>query len=219
MNDSITKPRAKRQSKVERACGQCETVFLASPSRIKIGSDKYCSRGCADLARRNRTEHKCPQCGKLFILRPSEVGGKYCSRDCYSKSRPQLINCICKQCGIEFTRRPSEGNGLYCSKQCQGIALRGENHPRWRGGHSNYRGKNWSQQRKLAYARDRGICQYCGVKSQKGKSKNSVHHIKRFSDFNGDYISANQLTNLITLCQPCHMKAENGRIPIQPHLF
>jgi len=111
------------------------------------------------------------------------------------------------------------GQGKYCSKKCGGLDKSGENHPHWRGGHSNYRGENWNRQRKAAYERDSGTCQYCGKKPKEGEHRCEVHHIIRFMDFNGDYLSANQLTNLITLCQYCHQQAEYGKIPIQRPLL
>jgi len=99
------------------------------------------------------------------------------------------------------------------------LEYRGAKNPEWRGGKSDYRGENWTQQRKLAYNRDNGVCQHCGKKPQKGKRKFQVHHIKPFRLFDGDYEAANQLTNLITLCESCHGKAEHGKIAVQPHLF
>lgn len=186
MNDSITKPHAKRQPKVDCICKQCGTLFKLKHSAVKRGWGKYCSRICANLSPSNQ------------------------------------VDCVCKHCGNPFQAYPSDikrGNGKYCSMECSILAHRGEGSSLWRGGFKYYRGKNWLQQRKLAYARDGGICQYCGKKSQKGKPKNGVHHIRPFREFNNDYVSANQLTNLITLCQPCHMKAEHGIIPVQPHLF
>ena len=57
----------------------------------------------------------------------------------------------------------------------------------------------------------RKCCSY-GIsnKAHKKKYKSSleVHHIKPFRFFENDYMAANDLENLITLCISCHKKAE-----------
>lgn len=218
MSNSITK----RHAPVNCICQLCNKVFVIRVSRLKEGSGKYCSRKCADLAKRKRAERTCQQCGSIFIVRPSERIDKYCSRICYEQSRRKKVKCICQNCGTSFTKHASgidRGHGKYCSRKCYGIAKSGEKHPHWRGGHNNYRGENWNRQRKLAYKRDSGVCQYCGKRPKTDEHRCEVHHIKRFMDFNGDYVTANQLTNLITLCQHCHQQAEYGKIAIQPYLL
>ena len=39
----------------------------------------------------------------------------------------------------------------------------------------------------------------------------SVHHIKLFI-FHNDYKEANQLSNLISVCEPCHRKIHSGEL-------
>jgi len=80
----------------------------------------------------------------------------------------------------------------------------------WRNDPNEY-GPNWSKQRDLARARDGYRCQVCGIAEQ-GHSLD-VHHkipFRAFRDEKGkiDYIRANQLDNLITLCPTCHRRAE-----------
>lgn len=206
-------------------CGQCNTEFYVKPSQLKRGHGKYCSRTCSYLSQQNRVDCVCNQCGKLFqesVSKMKEGKGKYCSKFCYGNSKQNQVECICKQCGGLFTVIPAyikRGGGKYCSQICHGIASRGKGHPLWRGGLRRSRGSNWSVQKKLAYTRDKGICQHCGKKPVKGKRKFQVHHIKPYREFNDDFLKANKLTNLITLCQPCHSKAEHGKIVIQPYLF
>lgn len=222
-------------------CQQCGTGFTVCPSVIKNGNGKYCSVACYGLSKskNNRGENSphwrggqvactCEQCGKIFAVRPSKIrngSGKYCSRACYDLSSKR-VTCTCEQCGKAFTVKPSgikRGGGKYCSRACQGLAksqnTRGENNPSWRGGHKYYRGPNWGQQRKLAYERDQGVCQNCGKKTPKGGIGFQVHHIKPYRLFRGDYLAANQLTNLITLCPSCHRRAEFGKIAVQPYLL
>jgi 5-methylcytosine-specific restriction endonuclease McrA len=193
-------------------------------SEIKHGR-KYCSLICRNEAKRNQVDCVCEQCGKSFQIDSAQVKhgvGKYCSRQCHGIGQRRQVDCICKECEKSFQVSfavVKRGGGKYCSKTCMGLSKRGEKHYLWRGGQSKYRGPNWTQQRKLAYNRDNGECKYCGKKPKAGERKFQVHHIKPFRAFDGDYLTANQLTNLITLCQLCHRKAERGQIVIQPYLF
>jgi DEAD/DEAH box helicase domain-containing protein len=66
-------------------------------------------------------------------------------------------------------------------------------------------GPNWAAQRKRARARDGYRCQICGAPEQ-GRA-HDVHHKVPFRTF-ASYRQANQLPNLITLCGPCHRRAE-----------
>lgn len=209
---------------IEVVCLYCKSPFLTDQWRIDNGWGKYCSKICAAKALENKIECKCKECGKLFYVKPSHVRkgvGKYCSKECYTKAGNK--ECVCSVCGDSFqikTNRFKNGGGRYCSYKCFASIQKGDKHPLWRGGSRRYRGENWPQQRKLAYERDSGICQHCGAEKSVDGRKNAVHHIKRFSLFNDDYIAANNLTNLITLCSTCHSKAEHGIIPIlQPRLL
>jgi len=74
----------------------------------------------------------------------------------------------------------------------------------WTNDLNNY-GKNWDCQRQLARERDRFKCQVCGLEER--GSAHHVHHIIPFRNFN-QYIEANELSNLITLCPNCHQRAE-----------
>jgi DEAD/DEAH box helicase domain-containing protein len=64
-------------------------------------------------------------------------------------------------------------------------------------------GPIWKSVRELALQRDKYTCRNCGS-SEPG---NHVHHIKPFRTFHS-VSEANQLENLITLCERCHRKAE-----------
>ena len=68
-------------------------------------------------------------------------------------------------------------------------------------------GPNWSRQRKLARARDQYRCQICGA-PERGR-EHDVHHKIPFRTF-ASYEQANQLSNLVTLCRPCHRRAETA---------
>ncbi len=66
-------------------------------------------------------------------------------------------------------------------------------------------GPNWSRQRELARARDMYRCQLCG--EPEGVKEHHVHHKTPFRLFDSTE-QANQLLNLITLCNSCHRKVE-----------
>lgn len=78
---------------------------------------------------------------------------------------------------------------------------------------NNY-GPNWQQQRQKVLERDDFRCRTCGASAKKGLH---VHHIRPFREFgyaageNENYILANQLSNLVTLCPSCHRNAEAGQ--------
>lgn len=81
------------------------------------------------------------------------------------------------------------------------------------GGHEYYYGPNWYEQRRRARKRDGYVCRKCGLSDEDhseeyGKSLH-VHHITKFRKFE-DYEEANRITNLLTLCRPCHVQVEHG---------
>jgi DEAD/DEAH box helicase domain-containing protein len=74
----------------------------------------------------------------------------------------------------------------------------------WANSPNDY-GLNWSRQRELARARDSFRCQLCG--ELEGVREHHVHHKTPFRLFDSTE-QANQLSNLITLCNSCHRKVE-----------
>ena len=111
---------------------------------------------------------------------------------------------ICLICNKEFPGLKKDWIG--CSKKCRKIGSSGENSPRWIGGPTTYRGRGWLIERENVVKRDNGICQCCG--KNVGNSI-PVHHIKPFRLFETAK-EANDIDNLICLCQSCHMKTENS---------
>jgi len=91
--------------------------------------------------------------------------------------------------------------------------LAGDKNPAWRGGHAGYRGPSWKRQRELALERDGYACRSCGT-----KDKLTVNHIKPFRLFS-DHETANMLNNLVTLCRPCHSRADNAAWKECSHLI
>ena len=77
----------------------------------------------------------------------------------------------------------------------------------------NDRGPNWEKQRNQARARDEHRCRHCGAPERSGRAHH-VHHIRPFRTFgyvrgrNDQYLTANSLENLVTLCTSCHRRVE-----------
>jgi DEAD/DEAH box helicase domain-containing protein len=75
------------------------------------------------------------------------------------------------------------------------------------------RGPNWAQQRGRALARDGHRCRHCGAPERPNRA-HDVHHIRPFRTFgyvrgkNNQYLEANRLQNLVTLCTSCHRRVE-----------
>jgi len=78
------------------------------------------------------------------------------------------------------------------------------------------RGPNWVRQRDRARARDGYRCQHCSVAERSGH-QHDVHHLSPFRSFgwvpgqNDNYLAANELHNLSTLCPSCHRRAESSQ--------
>jgi 5-methylcytosine-specific restriction endonuclease McrA len=220
---------------IETRCLKCGKVFHLKPYQVKSGV-KYCSRECYCTAK-PWIEVPCSMCGNLFSVSKSryeKYGAKYCSNECRHKDRVKLITCLCPTCGKEFKKPPSllTGKSNYCSRLCAGKAhsqrTSGKNNYFYRGGTTGYRGLNWKEQRQLAYTRDGGMCQNCGLTEaqslKKFRGRCQVHHIRPYRDYKyeygkGCYLMANDLKNLITLCRSCHKKAEWGKLLLQPKLL
>lgn len=87
------------------------------------------------------------------------------------------------------------------------VRYAGERNGNWKGGYEPYYGPNWLSQRMKAFRRDNFQCCECG----KNGVKLDVHHKIPFRFFGRqNYIEANRLSNLITLCMKCHRKAEKA---------
>jgi DEAD/DEAH box helicase domain-containing protein len=76
----------------------------------------------------------------------------------------------------------------------------------WSNAPNDY-GPTWPRQRDLARARDGFRCQICGV--PESDKAHHVHHKIPFRMFES-VEQANQLSNLVTLCNSCHRKVETA---------
>jgi 5-methylcytosine-specific restriction endonuclease McrA len=111
----------------------------------------------------------------------------------------------------------------FCDRVCKDAYEQGPNKWNWKGGTVPYDyGPNWGTQAKKARQRDDYMCQSCQERQQVGARAFHVHHIIPFREFgyirgeNKNYLDANALPNLITLCSLCHSMVERGEAAIIP---
>lgn len=187
----------------------------------------------------------CSQCGKELLRAPSSIRERnFCDQICFSqwkstqtgKKAPRwaggMVQVSCSTCGKPLERPQNaieRSDRFFCDLQCRGAwmsaNITGENHPMWKGGWWPNYGPNWDEQRVKARKRDGNKCQHCGMTQKKLGKELDVHHIKPFRTYgyipnvNDNYLQANELSNLTTLCPTCHHKAEWGKIPVRLPLF
>ena len=157
----------------------------------------------------------CKECGLPLLGKSSQM---FCSRSCGDTFRLKqiVLKGECSTCGrsYELTRGAVEGrtrrgritgNLTICSDCCTS----GPCNPNWKGGHKHWSlgrfgrdkdGLSWKVQRRLAWERDDFTCQHCGKKKNR---KPDVHHIEPWMNS-----QSHALSNLICLCQSCHLKEE-----------
>jgi 5-methylcytosine-specific restriction endonuclease McrA len=199
--------------------------------------DCYHEFGRADLRGENHHFHKggkveltCAECGDSFKVYPHrEDTARYCSRECSDASlegetgegtpawEGAKVQFTCKECSETFKDLPQRERE-YCSEECYREAAQelfaGEDNPVWRGGWEHYYGPNWDEQRQKAIERDDHRCQDCGKHADEMNRSPDVHHKTRLGWFKEEYDrpewweKANELGNLVTLCQSCHKERE-----------
>lgn len=199
-----------RKRRIIVICQVCGSRFETHQSRD--GIRKHCSKACMGIAIR-RKKKTCLKCGKVY--RPTSKANKgYCSVKCAMSARKDTrLQKTCEQCGSAFIVKKGYAHARFCSLKCSAIsnAMSGPDNPNWKGGCDSRRGPNWTEKSNEARKRDNYSCQRCG-KQQTNKSL-PVHHIRPFRLFNGDYETANQLDNLVTLCEHCHGIVEASEKP------
>jgi len=187
-----------------------------------------------DHHRYNRVSVSCDWCDDEIVRPPSVIEAyehNFCDEDCrvewvaqensgeghYDYSRKQVE---CHTCGDVFQRprnHRERTNRNFCSRVCYNEALTedvtGEDNFNWRGGYKPYYGPTWLSQRRNAIERDDEQCQDCSLTRDEHYdeygSDLEVHHITPIRTFT-DTQKANKLSNLVTLCKPCHIERENG---------
>lgn len=205
------RPKPERTGEM-RNCKACGKAFYCHPYNQ---THWYCSQQCKGKGRAvSRQTMTCLVCQKSFPMRASEVEqgrGKCCSISCYQIYKFKGSHRVCEVCDKGFYRSPGAlkaRSSRFCSNECKADYFwqHPEEQHNWKGGQYLRMGKDWRKWSALARKRDKDTCQDCGL--QQTVPKLPVHHLKARREFHPDYTHANNLSNLITLCQPCHMHRE-----------
>lgn len=232
----VTRRAKTRQTK---NCEHCGKEFgLDIPPKV-LKTQKFCSASCGALNRphpKDPNKHSiftCKWCSKTFEDYTYR-NPQYCSHQCMSEfaarqpkvkaRRPErFVELQCEICQKLYTVHILQNsNGLksrFCSTTCRDIersqVMRGAGNHNYKGSPKNDRGGSWSTKRKQALKRDGCRCQICGYRHRIGvkRRKIDVHHITPYRQFNGDHVTANDLSNLIVLCRKCHFKVEFHGLP------
>lgn len=194
--------RTKLQQEVIGQCQNCNKDILFGDFHRR--DVVFCSMSCRKNHKRVKPTN-CINCYVLFtpiaIHRKKDgslrISGKSDAKTCSD------------ECLNEFYRT-DEARKEKISK-----AFTGSNHPNWLGGisHSstNFRGSDWQKIRRQVLERDDYKCCHCGIdKDQQFERYGrdfSINHIIPFHQ-SGNTVKANKLSNLETLCDSCHTKAD-----------
>lgn len=219
-------------SGVEKNCQFCGDSYRVAECREDIS--KYCSAECRveGAVKVDKLEKTCEVCGSEFSCLPSE-DYKTCSSECkgelMSEIQRERVSIDCEWCSDTFEIMEYRlGRARFCSRECFGEwkseAWSGENSVHWKGGHEKYYGPNWYSQRERAIERDSHKCRDCGLCEDDHIELYDegihVHHITPIREFKTDqgvdYERANDLDNLITLCQRCHLDKWEKMAPLRP---
>ena len=195
-----------------KECEWCKKEFdITCDSKNK----RFCSKECLHEYKMSlRPKQYCKRCGKEIILNSNQFYQRvYCDEcviDGRAESNTEKIDTTCGCCGKELKVIPSKykkNKYCYCDVDCMAKHYSqiycGENSPTWNGGKSHHYTGGFYFARKLARERDNYTCQLCGITEEEYGQQMSVHHIKNYRLFE-DKKEANELCNLICLCEKCH---------------
>lgn len=192
--------RTKLQQEVIGQCQNCNKDILFGDFHRR--DVVYCSMQCRKNHKRVNPTN-CINCDVLFT--PIAIHRKK-DGSLRISGRSEAKTCS-DECLKEFYRT-DEARKEKISK-----AFTGSNHPNWQGGshRMNDRGVGWNKLRREIIARDGHKCRHCGIDSETqfrlyGRSF-SVNHIIPFHQY-GNTVKANSPSNLETLCDSCHTKAD-----------
>lgn len=197
---------------VRKACEVCGCIFHVRKYRAL--SARFCSQVCGgSWHATTRLAHmpKPYMVGNQFRkgLSPGNKGIPGPRGENNPNWKPRTIR-TCEHCGESFSRpiwvEKQNGPQRFCSRECfanSGVFV-GESSPCWVGGPQTSRGRSWPSARARVVREQEGACARCNALV--GKSL-AVHHIRPFRLF-ASSDEANVRTNLIGLCQSCHMIVE-----------
>ncbi|NLV09338.1 HNH endonuclease [Halomicrobium mukohataei] len=184
-----------------------------------------------------KEETACEICDTVFEYYPSEKPGKFCSECVESESwrtpfdidgekNPRWnggkATVACDECDATVERYPHQitGEATFCGPDCQYAWLSeqftGEGHPNWEGGTVGPYGKGWNAVRAAALERDGHECVVCGTTAEELGRNPDVHHVVPVRAFVEMPVlaerDAHTLDNVVSLCPPCHRRAEFGHV-------
>jgi len=182
---------------IETECARCDVAVEKERWRVERYDNVFCSVECSAAF---KSEH---QVGKTGPDSPVWVG---------------RVTVECEQCDETIRVRPKAVETTrFCSQPCRSAwmvesgVIAGENSPFWKGGRIDHYGASWPRQRASALERDEYRCQHCGMTREEHTRKYGndlhVHHIVPFRTFDSSAV-ANQLSNLVVLCRPHHVRWE-----------
>ncbi len=188
-------------------CANCEADVQVHPHRAH--RTPFCSQKCMDeWNAQHRSGHQAAN---------------------WKGGAPKVNCAVCGHATETTHYRLARNKQHFCSRTCKARwasqNTSGANSWHWKGGEIDYYGPNWNTQQREARKRDKYTCQACGKTQKKNGRALDVHHVKPFKTFgympeqNDNYLTANELTNLLSLCKVCHKRAEHDKIPIQPYLL
>lgn len=220
-----------QKRRVNLTCLHCGQEFIVPQ---KLSNRKFCSPACSNRYNQKPDPSKraiftCQWCNQPFeewaYRKP-----RFCSNQCRSEyaarqpkpsaRKPEIhVTLTCVICGSAYKTTVYQvklRGSSCCSRECVAILvstrMTGNGNHNYRGGTVKYRGTNWGKQSRAALKRDGYRCQICKTRLGRKPWDYGIHHIKPYREFNGDYESANQLLNLVTLCRSCHGRVEAGKL-------
>lgn len=231
------------KNSVVMPCDSCGKGIERTPWQIKNCKNHFCNRKCkAEWHKKNlsnRVSVPCDHCGKIIERTPYYIkilAHHFCDRQCNAAwlekqtgSLSPHYNSVavkCEQCGKEIQKPPGRlrrQKRAFCDRDCHyeyKKSITGEKASNWKGGAAKFYGPNWRKQSRAARKRDGYCCQSCGKSQAELGRALDVHHITPFKSFqyvpgeNDNYIQANRLDNLISLCMRCHALVEIGKLSL-----
>ncbi|MGM0846858.1 MAG: HNH endonuclease, partial [Bacillota bacterium] len=151
---------------------------------------------------------------KPYISRATHTCCDYCTNVKIGLQKIKGFYVQCSYCDKPYWTSPClAGITNYCSRKCQNLGYeifdkynRKNEDEKWA---QKYYGPNWRKQRRKARERDGFCCQMCRINETEYGMELSIHHITPFVYFD-NYKKANNLSNLKSLCEPCHRKIHSG---------
>jgi len=185
-----------------------------------------------------KVQFDCDYCGNTVLRKKADVsnGRNFCSTACTGLWKSENLRgeyapgwdggekkSVCENCEVTYTVQQCREDSRFCSYKCRGEwhsrNIVGKDHPLWKEKSDKIQvyGSNWREVQEAVRSRDDGVCQMCNTISE--DRAHNVHHIiprklfKKWSKVVDDVEveDSNVLRNLITLCDSCHGRVENGR--------